>query len=327
MKKLCCFFLCALLLISRVSAAEESELSQRLAEFRDEHGLDESNFAVSFYDSVTAERCEFNADRFFPVGDVWTFLLHMYYYEKEAAGDFEIPPEEQTEIDEVYKIGGRTLEECRYESIIRGNASVSEQMRAQLGDFRQYQELINREYGHLSADDLPENYYTETVYSARFLMNCMRYLDVRNEDFNGLTAQYRMIQSGVGLGGYSYPYELVHVTDTDGGMICDIAGVSAPEPYLLVCFVGENVGESVLSELNDLFCGYVLETYAQQSAQTVQNNQHTREGRDLTVTADRPIDGALPWLKYAIYAGLALIAVGVTVLLIIQKHQLDKESL
>lgn len=328
MKKILCLLLCVLLLSPCVFAADEDDsLSQRLTEFRTAHGLDESNFAVCFYNSKTGALCSYNADTFFPVGSVWQFPLHMYYYEQEAAGAFEIPPEEQTEENQVYKIGVRTLEECRYQSIILGRDEIAEIMRDELGSVRQYKELINREYGHIEADNLPENYFTENVYSARFLLNCLRYLDARNADFNGLTANYRMIQTGTGLGGYSYSYEIVHVADTENGMICDIAGVSAPQPYLLVAFMDESFGEGLLSELNDLFCASVVETQNASGNAATQNNRNNRDELDLTVSVDRPIEGALPWVKYALIAAAALLAIGAIILLILHKRQLDKESI
>ena len=312
MKRLLCLFVCMLLLCSQVFAAEGGTAETLEAFFR-AHGLDETNFSMSYYNLATGEDFAFNEAAFFPVGAVWTLPLHMHYLEQEAIGAFDPPPERP---DEVFDIDGLTLNECRYRSIVRGDDEFSQKMRSLLGTPEQYQRLINEEFGHLDEQTLPDAFLTELHYSAAFLMNCLKEVSLHPETFGDLMQNYSLAQTDGGFAAYGKPYDLVQLLGEEDGMVCAVGRMSAPQPYLLVCFVSEEAGGgAVLAQLNALLCERA-EADAQGQVPTVSTASTGRSDSDFIVSAPNTSrkQAALRPILYALggAAGLgALTAVAV----------------
>lgn len=263
-----CLFLC--LLCGQTAADEIDLLKARGDQFVKEHGLSEDEFAVYFFNPATREEYVYNESAFFPVGSDWILPLHMYYYEQETLGAFD-PPYDRP--DEIYKIQGMTLEQCRYRSIINGEEEVARQMRDNLGTIEQYLMLINEEYGHVDPEALPDSYYRDNCYSAAFLMNCLRQVSNYPELYQDMMKNFSLVQTDDGFAVYDRPYNLVHIRGEQDGFICDLAEVSAPSTYLLVCFVTEDAGgDTLLAAVNSLFCKYVEE------ANDVQQNVAATDG-------------------------------------------------
>lgn len=307
MKRLLCFLMCFFLLCGQVYAAEGDSLQDRLEEFMQENDLNDGNFSMSYYNLSTGESYAFNDKEFLPVGSVWTLPLHMHYYEQEALGAFDPPPERP---DDVYMIGDLTLEDCRYHSIVRSDEEVSLKMLAELGTLAQYQQLVNEEFGHIDENALPEAYLTSLCYSAEFLMNCLQELTAHPETFRTLSRNYGLVQTGSGFAAYGRPYALMHILGEEDGMLCDVGTVSAPQPYLLVCFLSADGGEVLLAQLNNLLCHYV-EDAAGTSAPTETVQAPVRSDSDFAVTGVNPTDHSvvIRWIGIALgaAAGLTLV--------------------
>jgi len=260
MKRVLCMALCLLLvclLCAQVAADEPDMLKNRGDQFVKEKGLSEEDFAVYFYDTKTRAEYVYNENAFLPVGSNWILPLHMYYYEQETLHAFDPPIENP---DEVYTIEGMTLEKCRYRSIINGEEEVARQMRDNLGSVEQYLMLINEQYGHIDPQDLPDSYYRGNCYSATFLMNCLKQVSAYPELYQDMMKNFSLVQTDDGFAAYDRPYNLVHIRSEQDDFICDLAEVSGPDTYLLVCFASNDVGgDSLLAEVNSLFCKYVEE--------------------------------------------------------------------
>lgn len=230
-------------------------LKNKADQFVKEKGLTEEVFAVYFCDLDRREEYVFNENAFLPVGTNWILPLHMHYYEQETLGAFN-PPKDLP--DEIYTIGGMTLERCRYLSILMSDEEVSRQMRDNLGSVEQYLLLINEEYGHIDPDTLPDEYFRNNCYSAAFLMNCLKRISTYPELYQDMMKNFSLVQTDDGFAAYDRPYNLVHLRGEQDGFICDLAEVSGPDNYLLVCFASEDAGgDSLLAEVNSLFCNYV----------------------------------------------------------------------
>ncbi len=256
-----CLLLCAFCVPAAATSADDEPnmLKNKGDQFVKEKGLTEEDFAVYFYNPATREEYVYNENAFLPVGNDWILPLHMYYYEHETLGDFE-PDFEHP--DEIYTIEGMTLEKCRYRSIINGEDEVSRQMRDNLGSPDQYLALINEQYGHVAVEDLPVSYYRDNCYSATFLMNCLKRVSAYPELYQDMMKNFSLVQTDDGFAAYDRPYNLVHIRGEQDGFICDLAEVSAPDTYLLVCFASEDAGgDTLLAEVNSLFCNYVEQTY------------------------------------------------------------------
>lgn len=190
MRKLICLLLCLSLFAAPAFAettAKPASLEERFSDFLVQNRLDGTGLSVSYYNTVTGERLDHHADRFYSVGRVWTLPLHMYYSEQEHAGAFDPPANDP---EQVFTIDGLTLEKCRYQSILLNDDAVSEKMRDRLGSIGQYQQLLNDEFGHLDADALPDEFFSDTVYSTEFLLNCLIDYQRQTELFGNLMANF-----------------------------------------------------------------------------------------------------------------------------------------
>ncbi len=255
MKRIICLLLC-LLLCGQVFAVGKYGIDAKMQVFLSDHGLNESNFSVSYYNLDTGESYAYNEDAFFPSGKLWTLPLHMYYYEEEANDAF-LPP---LGSNEEFQISGMSLEDCRYHSIILADERISETMREEVGSLPLYLELVNTRYGLIAPEQLPEAYWEGNVLSARFLMNCLQTVQAHPELYSKMMANFRFAQKVDAFAGNSLPYELVQIRGEAEDFVCAAAEVSAQQPYLLVAFVSEKAGgDEVLAELCDLLCTHLKE--------------------------------------------------------------------
>lgn len=253
MKRLICIFCCLALLCGQVFAVTTADnLGKQVEEYITEHDLNETNFSYFYFNTTTKVSYSYNMNTFFPVGNVWELPLHMYYYEQETKGAFKAPI---TDPEWVYTIGGRTLEQCRYESILNHNSEVSLQMRDNLGDFQQYKLLINEHFGNLTVKTLPDEYLGANCYNAAFMMNCLLAIYKHPEQFADMMQNFYLAQRDNGMAGFTHPYHVVHVYGAEDGMICDVGEITGPQNYLLVVFVSEEAGgDQIIAEINDLLC-------------------------------------------------------------------------
>lgn len=324
MKRLICIFLCLALLCGQAFAAKTTDdIGKQVEEFIDEHNLNETNFSYYFYNTVSKVSYSYNLNAFFPIGEVWTLPLNMYYYEQEALGKYVAP---DTDPEWEYTIGEKTLAECRYSSILMKDKEVSLQMRDNLGDLQQYKLLMNERFGNLKTASLPDEFFGGNSYNATFMMNCLLSIYKHPEQFADMMQNFNLAQEDNGMASYSNPYHVVHVYGKEGGMICDVGEIAAPETYLLVAFVSEDAGgDKILAALNDLICDSIeLEAgvfLGDNDAKT-----HTRSDSDFIVSStDRNDKGeVLTWVLWAVGGTVAVLAViGLVVWLVRRRQDYD----
>lgn len=286
MKRIACILLVFALLCplcGQVLADEPDLLKSRGDQFVKDRGLTEEDFAVYFYDTKTQAEYVFNENAFFPAGNNWILPLHMYYYEQETLGAFD-PPFDRP--DEIYTIEGMTLEKCRYRSIIMGDEEVARQMRDNLGSKEYYLSLINEKYGHIEQELIPDSYYRDNCYSATFLMNCLKQVSTYPELYQDMMKNFSLVQTDDGFAAYDRPYSLVHLRAETDEYICDLAEVSGPDTYLLVCFASVDAGgDTLLAAVNSLFCNYVEEINDVQQVTAPTGGARQRSDTDFEVAS------------------------------------------
>ncbi len=270
MRRVFCIVLCLLMLSSYATAAKDESLEGQLNNFMYENGLNEENFALSYFNVSNGSFYNFNENAFFNAGELWVLPLHMYYCSEEYHGAF-LPAENDPDYknpDYEYKINGMTLDTCRTESILKRNKTVNEAMR---NEVMRYYDEINEKFGHIDPDILPQSYYTDNCYSTQFLMNCMKELETRPEIYADLIRLYNMLPQSDGFKSDEEPLTnktTFQIRGEENDIICAVAEVNTTKPYLLVCFVSREAGgDQILAKINALICSYI-ESASNNGAQT-----------------------------------------------------------
>ena len=288
LKRVFCILFCLLLCLQVTAAPEGRSVETVIQDFMTEYGLDESNFSVSFYNEKSGESYSFNDKMYVPMGKLWTLPLNMYFYEEEILGNFA-PEVVNPETLQEFLINGKTLEECRYQSIIQGDENTSYDMMAYIGTIMQYLLVVNERYGHVNTEDAPVEFWNGQAYSVEFFMNCIRRISAQPEHFGELMANYRMAQKEEAFADGSVPYMVVQVRGADGGFVTAAAEVSAYESFLLVATVADSAGgDATLSALNKTLCDYVEESVTQPETEATEAMQETSQTTEATQNVGNP---------------------------------------
>lgn len=311
---LLCFALLFPLLVLPTQA--EDSLEQQISKFMKDHKLSEENFSLSY--RCGNETYSFHAQRMLPAGALWMLPLHMYFCEQESMGAYE--PE--YEWSEEFTIGGLTLKECRYESLLLGRQTVALAMQDHLGGHRSFKIAVNEAFGHLSESQITEDYLTGNYYSVQFWMNCFRELTDHPEIYDDLNRNYSILQTADALAGYSRSYNLFQLQGEEEGWVTAMAKVWTAEPYLLVCSVRSQEADALLAELNGLICDYTVQTHTPETPHTVP----TTEEQDLSVTVNKTdhTGEKLRWIGFAVGGALLLVAL-VAVPVLLRRRNRDDE--
>ena len=288
LKRVFCILFCLLLCLQVTAAPEVGTVENVIQDFMTEHGLDESNFSVSFFNEKSGESYSFNDKMYVPMGKLWTLPLNMYFYEEEILGNFD-PMKLDPENPQEFLINGKTLEECRYRSIIQGDENTSYDMMACIGTIMQYLQVVNERYGRVNTEGAPVEFWNGQAYSVEFFMNCIRQISAQPERFGELMANYRMAQKEEAFADGSVPYMVVQIHGAQGGFVTAAAEVSAYESFLLVATVAESAGgDAVLSALNKTLCDYVEESVTQRETEATEATQEATQATEATETTRNP---------------------------------------
>jgi len=271
-----------LLLSAQIGATEENTLAQQIDAFISQNDLNAENFALSFFNTITGETYSFNAGKMFPIGEVWTLPLHMYYTLQEHNGAFE-PDEKSPEAFDPnyeYTVNGMSLDTCRLESIIEGSKSASEAMRDAVKD---YKTVINEEFGHLTETETRGAYYDDDYYSAKFLMNCMLEVVREPEIYGELMRLYDMVPQPNGYfaseNSAASKFRTVQLRGEENGYVCAVAELSTATPYVIVGIASQEAGgDALLASLNN-----TIATYVEGESTTTRQTEPTETQKDHSI--------------------------------------------
>lgn len=126
-----------------------------MAEFMQENSLNETNFSLCYYNTVTGEEYCYNETAFMIAASTYKLPLNLYYYELEAAGEITG--------DTYIPDAGTTLDNCHRMSLVDSNNEVSTAMLYHLGSFRDYKEAM-RKYFTMTDDEIDPDYYADNYY-------------------------------------------------------------------------------------------------------------------------------------------------------------------
>lgn len=231
-------------------ASEEdtpSGLAALFDEFRAQYNLTEQNFAVSYYDTVTQESYDWNETHMMVAASTFKLPLNLYYYELENAGEIAS--------DALITQGGATLDLCHYLSIVESNNEISHALLYRIGTFVEYKEAM-RKYFTMTDDEIDPKYYQNNFYCTRMMMDTLKYIYARQEEFPELIDYMKQAHPQNGyFKAKVTEMEVAHKYGSFEGAENDVGIFYAEHPFLLAVYT-QNVGEGVVQDAARLAADY-----------------------------------------------------------------------
>lgn len=251
-----------LALTAGVSAADaepaEDTLETRVAQFMEENYLNEQNFSMSYYNTVTGESYAFEDTHMMVAASTYKLPLNLYYYQQELAG--EIAPD-------ALIAGVYTLSDCHYQSLVWSNNEISEAMLYQIGSFQEYKQTM-RTFTDMTDDEIDPRYYSGNLYCTRMMMDALKYLYDHAADYEEMLSYMKEASP---QNGYFRKYvtecEVAHKYGSFEGAENDTGIIYAGQPFLLAVYTQDVAGEEICAKAARLMKDYTDEQYAIQLEQ------------------------------------------------------------
>lgn len=251
-----------LALTAGVSAADaepaEDTLEARVAQFMEENYLNEQNFSMSYYNTVTGESYAFEDTHMMVAASTYKLPLNLYYYQQELAGEIE---------PDALIAGVYTLSDCHYQSLVWSNNEISEAMLYQIGSFQEYKQTM-RTFTDMTDDEIDPRYYSGNLYCTRMMMDALKYLYDHAADYEEMLSYMKEASP---QNGYFRKYvtecEVAHKYGSFEGAENDTGIIYAGQPFLLAVYTQDVAGEEICAKAARLMKDYTDEQYAIQLEQ------------------------------------------------------------
>jgi len=251
-----CILLLAFLLLLTVSAMAyeipsdftDTTLEQAVEEFMQAYGLNNKNYSVSYCNTVTGERYAFNDKAFMVAGSTYKLPLNMYYYELEHAGTMAS--------DAYISRVGATLKVAHEQSLVHSNNEMSIGMLYNLGEFRNYKNLM-RKYFTMPEEEIEPIYYADNYYCTHMMMDALSYLYDYRADFEEMIDYMKQAQPGEYFKAGVTEYEVAHKYGWFEGAVNDVGIIYTPQPILLAVYT-QDVTADIVAKTASLFTAYTV---------------------------------------------------------------------
>lgn len=239
-----------------------------MAEFMQENSLNETNFSLCYYNTVTGEEYCYNETAFMIAASTYKLPLNLYYYELEAAGEITG--------DTYIPAAGTTLDNCHRMSLVDSNNEVSTAMLYHLGSFRDYKEAM-RKYFTMTDDEIDPDYYADNYYCTRMMMDCLKYLYAREDDFSEMLDYMKQACPGACFKAYlEDKVTVAHKYGSFEGAENDTGIIYASQPFLLAVYT-QGVGELISAKAAALLYQYTEYQYQCAEAERIAAEQAEAE--------------------------------------------------
>ena len=229
------------------NSADESVLDIIIKGLCLDYDLDETNFSLCYYNTVTGESYNYNENAWMKAASTYKLPLNMYYYDLENAGI--LSP------DTV--ISGYSLSTIHYESIVNSNNEMSEAIMYNLGSYSYYKELIFDSYGDYEYSEIDEIAWRTNYFTTRYMMSTLKHLYENADSYTELLEYMGIAKPDAYFKKYVTEYEIAHKYGTYDTAENDVGIVYTEEPYLLAIYTyGLDDGEDVVGKVNEVFCQY-----------------------------------------------------------------------
>lgn len=226
-------------------------LEAYVEEFMQAYGLDETNFSISYYNTVTGESYAFNDTWFSISGSCYKLPLNMVFYEMQMAGEITG--------DTLINGTGRTLDEIHEQSLLNSNNELSEALMYYWGSHTAYKENLRR-YFTMTDEEIDPLYWQGNWFCTRMMMDCLQYLYANQEQFQEAIGYLKQAMPDQYFKRSVTEYEVAHKYGSVQWFNNDIGIIYTPQPYLLAVFTqGGGVGsDGVCAEAARLMTAYNL---------------------------------------------------------------------
>lgn len=256
MKRRLTLGVCLVLVLSLFCPAAAAEADPRFAgktlaevvdAFRTEEGLNEENFALSYYNTVTGEEYAFNDTKMMVAASTFKLPLNLYYYKQELEG--AISPDVLIKDD-------TPLWECHYQSIVHSNNDLSIAMLYRIGEFRTYKQVMRDTFFDMADEEIDYLYYVDNYYCTRMMLQTLRYLYDHAADYQQMLDYLLEAKPGMYFKRYVTECDVAHKFGSFEGAENDVGIIYANQPFLLVVYTQNLIGEEVCAQAARLLKDY-----------------------------------------------------------------------
>lgn len=236
----------AVLAYSTPQDIDHRDLDELMGEFMALNGLDETNFSMSYYNTVTGESYAFNDKKFMVAASTFKLPLNMYYYEMERDGliasDASIPRTEHP------------LNDCHRMSLVHSDNEVSIAMLYNLGIFREYKECMMK-YFTMPRSEIAYEYWVDNYYCTNMMMDALKYLFYNGEQFPEMLAYMKQAQPDSYFRAHVKDWPVAHKYGFFDGAINDVGIIFTPEPFCLAVYT-YNTDHTIVPDVAALVTDY-----------------------------------------------------------------------
>ena len=265
--------------------AASEDLTALMDDFRAEYGLNEGNFSLCYYNTVTGEEYRYNDTKFMIAASTYKLPLNMHYYEMEAAG----------EISSAAMIGATTLADAHYQSLVWSNNDVSIDMLYNLGNFRTYKNTM-KQYFTMPEEEIDSIYYADNYYCTSMMLDTLKHLYEGGDKFDEMIGYMKQAQPGEYFKMYVTDYEIAHkygyYVDDGVTAINDTGIIYTPQPFLLAVYTSDAPsGAEVLGRAAEVLTEYTVtqdvpEPEPEESSTVTEQPEEQPETAEPTETTD-----------------------------------------
>ena len=236
--------------------------------FREEHNLDEMNFELSYYNTVSGESYDYNETKLLYGASTYKLPLNLYYYDMQLAGEIT---------GDTMITQGSSLDEAHYQSLVYSNNELAYSLWRRIGDWPEYK-MAMRKYFTMTDDEIPQNYYYDHVFCTRMMMDTLKVVWDGQETYTELIDYLRIACPDAYFKTYIDVEQtpIAHKYGSYNGAENDVGIIWAEQPFLLAVYTsglsygaggnvdsaysdGQSAGSVICGQLAVLFKTYVEE--------------------------------------------------------------------
>ena len=199
-----------------------------IAEFMQENYLNETNFSLCYYNTVTGEEYCYNETAFMIAASTYKLPLNLYYYDMQLAGEIT---------GDTMITRGASLDEAHYQTLVYSNNELAYSLWRRIGDWPEYKTAM-RKYFTMTDDEIPQNYYYDHVFCTRMMMDTLKVVWDGQEQYPELIDYLKIACPGAYFKTYLDVDEtpVAHKYGSYEGAENDVGIIWAERPFLLAVY-------------------------------------------------------------------------------------------